>query len=139
MAHGITGAAVAASVDGSTWNIKVQEWELEMRAETAEDTAAGDVYVSKVPTFGDYEVTLRGEVPDQAARHVINAGTESHFATAVVFALKHKSSDTNPYVTGTALVDRLREKTNLKGIIEVELHFTCSEGVAPTIDTTPLT
>lgn len=136
MAHGIAGAAVAVTLDGGAWNIKVQEWELELKVEVAEDTAAGDAYVSRLPTFGDYDITLRGEVPDQAGRHLINA-QETHFGTAIAFALKEKSGDSNGYLAGTALAHTLRIKTNLKGIIEAEVRLQSSEGVAPTFDTTP--
>lgn len=138
MAHGIAGAAVAASVDGSLWNIKLTEWSYEEKTETVEDTAAGDRYVSRLATFGDFEATLKGEVPDQAARHIINA-QETKLGTAVAFALKHKSTDTNPCVAATALADKITLKTTLKGVIEAELHFMCSEGIASTLDTTPLT
>lgn len=138
MAHGIAGAAVSATVGGSAWNIKVQEWEAEVKVEVAEDTAAGDPYVSRLATFGDYDITLRGEVPDATNRHVIADG-ETTFGTAVAFALKEKSSDTNAVLGGTALAHTIRLKTNLKGIIEAELRFQSSAGVAPTWDTTPLT
>jgi hypothetical protein len=137
MAHGIAGAAVAASVDGGVWNIKLTEWEFEEKVEQAEDTAAGDLYVSRLATFGDFEATLRGEVPDATNRHIINAN-ETHLGTAIAFALKEKSADANPVVAATAMAHTIRLKTNLKGIIEAEIRINSSEGIAPTHDTTPL-
>ncbi len=138
MAHGIAGSAIAVSVGGSAANILITGWEMDESVDTAEDTYAGLAYRSRIPTFGDYEITIRGLIPDATARHVLNAA-ESNLGTEVAYALKEKTGDVNAVYAGTALATRIRvDAGDISQPIRAELRLQCSAGVAPTHDTTPL-
>ncbi len=135
MAHGIAGSAIAMTLAGAT-NILLTGWEMDESVDSAEDTYAGLAYRSRITTFGDYEITIRGLIPDQAARHVL-AIDEATLGTPVVYALKEKSSDSTATYTGTALATRIRvDAGDIGQPIRAELRLQCSAGAAPTHDTT---
>src|ERR1051325_4883446 len=96
----ITGKDGAVTLGGGAVNGKITEWRMATTTKVAETDGCGDPYVTRRFIRGDYTLDIEFHAFDQAAwdLHQVMVGTE------VVYALKRKSADTNPYATGTALV-----------------------------------
>jgi hypothetical protein len=139
MANGIWGAAISMTIGGSAINFELTGWRFRETNSTIEDTAAGNVARRRIPGFYDWEMEFTGWIPDQAARHIINA-SEAGVGTAMAFTLKEKSTDTNPVVTATGIVAEIEyDATDLERPISARGRVEGSAGTRPTYDTTPLT
>ncbi len=130
----ITGKAGTVTLGGAAPNGKVTNWSFTGESRTIEDTGMGDTTVGRIHLFDDWTAEFTFAAADQAAwdQGLVLVGT------AAVFAFKRKSTDTNPYVTGTGLVESVRTTVPHDGRVET----TCTvraNGTAVTIDTTPAT
>lgn len=143
MPHGLTGQAGAVTLFGTTpgtaLNIKLTSWKYRGEIDWVDDTGAGELFESQVAVRKRYRVDVEGIVPNQAARHLFDADEAAFTGTTTTafFALKHKSADTNPYVTGTAGIKEFEITHPIAGVTTATFQLICSEGVAPTFDSTP--
>ena len=139
MPHAVTGQAGAVTVLGSALNGKLTKWTFTGEDELVDDRGAGELFMSRVGVSRDWTADVEGYVPDQAAMHVLNADeaewTAAYSTSAVT--LKFKSGDTNPYFTGTGLLKSFKVEAGIGGPSTFNFQIVCSEGTAPTIDSTP--
>lgn len=133
--HAVTGDAGSISVAAGVLNGKFQGWETDFDANLISDRGGGEVWESRNRTHADY--TVRGKVlaPNDANWAFLE--TEFLAGVPVVFSLKRKTGDAQPYMTGTAQIEHVGRRHNLGANSEAEVVIKCSEGVAPTMDPTP--
>lgn len=138
MAHAVTGLAGTVTWGGGAINGKLTEWECEFTAEPVVDRGAGETWQSRVPLFSDWRVRFTAFALDQADWSASSATAETALINATTtIALKRKSGDTNPWFTTTGLTTSIRRRHPIGDNSEYEVEVVCSEGTAPTIDTTP--
>ena len=140
MAHGLTGAAGVVTWGGGAINGKLREWTAEFTGNTTSDRGAGESWESRIATFNDWSVSFTAFALDQADWSLSSAATEaSLIGTTTTISLKRKSGDTNPWFTATGMTTSIRRRHEIENASEYEVTVQCSEGVLPTVDTTPAT
>lgn len=140
MAHAVTGKDGAITWGGGAVNGKILEWEMEFTSESADDRGAGESWAGRLGTFADWRGRFRCYALDQADWSLSSTTAETSLINATTtFALKRKSGDANPWFTTTGLTTRIRRVHGINASSEYEVEVVCSEGTAPTIDTTPAT
>lgn len=140
MAHSHTGAAGAVTWGGGAINGKLQNWGLNLSAETVSDRGSGEEWQSRITTVKDWEATFEAFVLDQADWSLSNTTAETALIGATTtISLKRKSGDANPYFTATGTTTRIERTNPLDQNSSYRVTVVCSEGTAPTIDTTPAT
>lgn len=138
MAHAVTGDALAITWGGGAVNGKGQNWRLRFEGEQANDRGAGESWDSLVPTFSRWEVTFELLALDQADWSISSTVAETALINATgTVSLKRKSGDTNPYFTATGLTVNIERDHRIGEASRIMVTVRCSEGTAPTIDTTP--
>jgi hypothetical protein len=138
MAHAVTGKAGAVTFAGGAITGKLTEWMFELTGSNVVDRGAGEDWQSKVPTFSDWKATFKALATDTTEMSITGTSSDvSLVNTSVAIALKRKSADTSAWFSGTGLVTSFRRTHNIEQPSEVEVTVECSEGVAPTMDTTP--
>lgn len=102
MAHSITGKGGSISLAASPLSGKVLGWEHHYIGEQVPDTGAGDLYVSRLPTFIDWEATLEAEFPATAYT------TQAALLNAVsALVLKVNTSDSASFFAGSGIVTNI--------------------------------
>lgn len=130
----ITGKDGVVTIAGGAVNGKLIDWTLEDTGKNVETTGAGDSYVERIALQKDWKLTATYRALNQATWDLL-AGSVN---TAVAFALKRLSSDTNAYAAGTGLMT----SHSLKGPYDNSIDFTITiecNGTGLTYDTTPAT
>lgn len=131
----ITGKDGVVSLAAAAINGKLSDWKIKTSSENVENSGAGDAFKTRSHVRGDYSIDVEMYAFDQAAWD-LHAGL---IGTDVVYALKRKSTDTNPYATGTGLFAEHEADAPASGSTTVKFTILCNQGVAPTLDTTPAT
>lgn len=140
MAHSYSGKAGTVTFGGGVINGKLQNWELELTGNTINDRGAGENWASRIADFSDWTVRFIAFALDQADRSLSSATAETALINATsTVALMEKSTDTNPRFTATGICTSIVRRNPLEAAAEYTVEVQCSEGVAPTMDTTPLT
>jgi hypothetical protein len=97
----ITGKDGAISIAGGAVNGKVTNWKATYTSKNIDNDGAGDAVVTRTHLRKDWTITGEFYNPDQTDWEL----GQDLVGTAVVLALKRKSSDTNPYITTTGLIE----------------------------------
>ena len=140
MAHGLSGKAGTVTWGGGAINGKLKNWQLEFTGENIVDRGAGEDWQSRIPLFSDWKVTFTAYALDQADWSLSSATAETSLINATsTIALKRKTGDTNPFFTATGLCTNIQRSHDIENPSEFTVVVECSEGVLPTIDTTPAT
>lgn len=140
MAHALTGKAGAVTWGGGAINGKLRNWKLTFDGETVSDRGAGEDWESLLSLFSNWEVTFTAYALDQADWSLSSTASEVTLINATsTISLKRKSADTNPVFTATGLCTQIERVHDIENPSEYTVTVKCSEGVAPTIDTTPAT
>lgn len=141
MAHAVSGKAGAVTWGGGAINGKLTNWEANFSAEVIVDRGAGEDWQSRIPNFADWEVTFEAYSLDQADWSLSSAAAETALINATTtISLKRKSTDLNPWFTATGITTRIERMHPIEGQpSSYRVTVQCSEGTAPTIDTTPAT
>lgn len=138
MAHAVTGKAGAITWGGGAINGKIQDWRVEFTGQNVGDRGAGEDWESRLPLFSDWTATFTAFALDQADWSLSSAAAETSLINATsTISLKRKSGDTNPWFTATGLCTNIERTHPIDGNSAYSVTVVCSEGAAPTIDTTP--
>lgn len=138
MAHAVSGKVGTVTWGGGAINGKLQNWKVNYTGEMAVDRGAGEGWQSRIQLFNDWEATFEAFALDQSDWSLSSSTAETALIGATTtLALKRKSGDTNPYFTTTGMTTRIERTHDINGASAYIVTVMCSEGTAPTLDTTP--